>query len=114
MADNNGNKQKPRNPKGGGPRKPDDNFDWSKIIRMVFGWGAVIVAAVILMQVFRSGTENYVEIPFAEYERLIDESDKITNAQITKSDLNDYFFRADLNSVFITFPCKKEVIVFRK
>ena len=98
MADNNGNKQKPRNPKGGGPRKPDDNFDWSKIIRMVFGWGAVIVAAVILMQVFRSGTENYVEIPFAEYERLIDESDKITNAQITKSDLNDYFFRADLNS----------------
>ena len=98
MADKDGNKQKPRNPKGGGPGKQDDNFDWSKIIRMVFGWGAVIVAAVILMQVFRSGTENYVEIPFAEYERLIDESDKITNAQITKSDLNDYFFRADLNS----------------
>ncbi|MBT8387553.1 MAG: ATP-dependent zinc metalloprotease FtsH, partial [Ignavibacteria bacterium] len=65
---------------------------------MVFGWGAVIVAAVILMQVFRSGTENYVEIPFAEYERLINESDKITKAQITKSDLNDYFFRADLTS----------------
>ncbi len=98
MADSDGNKQKPRNPKGGGPGKPDDNFDWSKIIRMVFGWGAVIVAAVILMQVFRSGTENYVEIPFAEYERLINESDKITNAQITKSDLNDYFFRADLTS----------------
>jgi len=98
MADNDSNKQKPRNPKGGGPGKPDDNFDWSKIIRMVFGWGAVIVAAVILMQVFRSGTENYVEIPFAEYERLINESDKITNAQITKSDLNDYSFRADLTS----------------
>ena len=86
MSDNDGNRQKPRNPKGGGPGKPDDNFDWSKIIRMVFGWGAVIVAAVILMQVFRSGTENYVEIPFAEYERLINESDKITKAQITKSD----------------------------
>ncbi len=43
MADNDGNKKKPRNPKGGGPGKPDDNFDWSKIIRMVFGWGAVIV-----------------------------------------------------------------------
>ncbi len=65
---------------------------------MVFGWGAVIVAAVILMQVFRSGYENYVEIPFAEYERFINETEKITNAQITKSDLNDYFFRADLTS----------------
>jgi len=98
MADKDGNKNNPRNSKGGGPGKPDDNFDWSKIIRMVFGWGAVIVAAVILMQVFRSGTENYVEIPFAEYERLIEESEKITSAQITKSDLNDYFFRADLTS----------------
>ncbi len=98
MADNDGNKQKPRNSKGGGPGKPDDNFDWSKIIRMVFGWGAVIVAAVILMQVFRSGYENYVDIPFAEYERLLNETGKITSAQITKSDLNDYFFRADLTS----------------
>ncbi len=70
MADNDSNKQKPRKPKGSGSNKPDDNFDWSKIIRMVFGWGAVIVAAVILMQVFRSGYENYVEIPFAEYERF--------------------------------------------
>ena len=98
MADNDGKKQKPRNSKGGGPNKPDDNFDWSKIIRMVFGWGAVIVAAVILMQVFRAGNENYVEIPFAEYERLLNETGKITSAQITKSDLNDYFFRADLTS----------------
>ena len=42
MADNNNdNKQFPKNSKGnGGPNKPDDNFDWSKIIRMVFGWGA--------------------------------------------------------------------------
>jgi cell division protease FtsH len=65
---------------------------------MVFGWGAVVVAAVILMQVFRAGNENYVEIPFAEYERLLNETGKITSAQITKSDLNDYFFRADLTS----------------
>ena len=65
---------------------------------MVFGWGAVIVAAVILMQVFRSGTENYVEIPFGEYEKLLNETGKITSAQIIKSDLNDYVFRADLTS----------------
>ena len=30
MADKDGNKQNQRNPKGGGPGKQDDNFDWSK------------------------------------------------------------------------------------
>ena len=40
---------------------------------MVFGWGAVIVAAVIVMQVFRTSQENYVEIPFAEYRKLLNE-----------------------------------------
>jgi cell division protease FtsH len=97
MADNNDEKKPPRNPKGQGPNKPDD-FDWSKVLRMVFGWGAVIVAAVIVMQVFRTSQETYVDIPFAEYKRLINETDKIKEATITKSDINDYFFRADLTS----------------
>jgi len=54
MADNNENKKPPKSPKGSGPNRPDDNFDWSKVLRMVFGWGAVIVAAIIVMQVFRT------------------------------------------------------------
>jgi cell division protease FtsH len=98
MSDNFGKKQPPRNPKGGGPNKPDDNFDWSKILRMVFGWGAVIVAAVIVMQVFRAGQESYIEISFAEYKRILTETDKITEATITKSDINDYYFKAELSS----------------
>ncbi|MCX8105838.1 MAG: ATP-dependent zinc metalloprotease FtsH [Ignavibacterium album] len=78
--------------------KPDDNFDWSKIIRMVFGWGAVIVAAVIIMQLFRTGSENYTEISFGEYEKLLNQPGKIVSAKITKKDINDYFFNAELNS----------------
>jgi len=96
MADSNGERNNPKPPKGGGgPNKPDDNFDWSKVIRLVFGWGAVIVAAVIVMQVFRTGTENYVEIPYNQYEKLLNE-DKIKEANITKSDINDYYFKAEL------------------
>ena len=98
MSDKNDGKQSPKGSKGKGPNRPDDNFDWSKVVRMVLGWGAVIFAAVIVMQVFRTGQENYVEIPFAEYRRLLNETDKIKDATITKSDVNDYYFRADLTS----------------
>ncbi len=95
MADNNRPSPKPPKNNGGGPNKPDDNFDWSKIIRMVFGWGAVVAAAVIVMQLFRTGTVNYVDIPYNQYEKLLSE-DKIVKATITKSDINDYYFKADL------------------
>ena len=100
MAENNNdNKQMPKPPKGGngGPNKPDDNFDWSKVIRLVFGWGAVIVAAVIVMQLFKNDSGNYVEISFNQYEKILNE-DNIIKAHITKSDVNDYYFKADLKS----------------
>lgn len=99
MPDNNRkNENIPGGPKGGGSKKPDDNFDWSKIIRMVFGWGAVIVAAVIVMQMVRTGQDNNVEIPFDAYENLLNNTDKIAEAKITKSDVNDYYFTSKLTS----------------
>lgn len=101
MTENNKNKnnqpKKPGNKTPGGSNKPDDNFDWSKVIRMVFGWGAVVVAAVIVMQLVRTGESNYLEIPFPEYKQLLN-SEKIEKAVITKSDINDYYFKADLRS----------------
>ena len=102
MADNNSNQDnKPSSSKPpkftGGPKKPDDNFDWSKIIRLVFGWGAVIVAAVIIMQVFRTNNTNYIDVPFNQYEKLLNDG-SITKATITKSDVNDYYFKAELDT----------------
>ena len=97
MSENNNNQKKPGIKPPGGQKKPDDNFDWSKVIRMVFGWGAVVVAAVIIMQLVRTGETNYVEIHFKEYKQLL-ESDKIETAVITKSDINDYYFKAVLRS----------------
>jgi cell division protease FtsH len=102
MAENNNNGNgtgKKTNPpsKGGGPNKPEDNFDWSKIIKLVFGWGAVVVAAVIVMQLMKTGTTNYVDVQYNQYERLLDQ-DKIASAKIIKSDVNDYYFKADLKS----------------
>ncbi len=92
---NNGNKPSQKQPKGNGPNKPDDNFDWSKIIRLVFGWGAVVVAAVIVMQLFKTNTTNYTEISYNQYEKLLNEA-KIEKASIVKSDINDYTFKGTL------------------
>lgn len=98
MSENRNEKNQPQKPsKEPDSNKPNDNFDWSKIIRLVFGWGAVVVAAVIVMQVFRTGTPNYIDIPYNEYELLIN-TGKIKEATITKSDINDYFFKAELES----------------
>ncbi len=97
MADNSENKPSSKGPKGGGPNRPDDNFDWSRIIRMVFGWGAVIVAAVIIMQLFKTSSVNYVDIHYQQYEKLLNDDD-ILKATITKSDVNDYTFKGTLKA----------------
>ncbi|MCE1189430.1 MAG: ATP-dependent zinc metalloprotease FtsH [Ignavibacteria bacterium] len=86
-----------KGPLNNNDNKNDDNFDWSKIIRMVFGWGAVIIAVVIIMQMLKTGNNNYVEISFNEYTRMLQE-DKFGKATITKSDINDYYFKGELKA----------------
>jgi len=90
------NQNKPKKPFGGGPQKPDGDFDWSKIIRTVFSWGAVIIAAVIIMQFMRSGTTGAVEITFDIYEKFLD-ADKIKEVKVVKSDINDYRLEGQLS-----------------
>ena len=75
--------------------KPDGDFDWSRIIKTVFSWGAVIIAAVIIMQLMKTGTTNPVKIPYDLYEKLLNEN-MIIKATILKSDVNDYTFEGEL------------------
>lgn len=91
------NKDKNKLPFRKDDNRNDDNFDWSRIIRMVFGWGAVIVAAVIIMQMVRTGNQNYVDVSYQKYLELV-QNDKIGKAIITKADLNDYYFKGDLKA----------------
>lgn len=112
--DNNKDKNNNKAPKGGGegPNRPDNNFDWTKVIRLVFGWGAVIVAAVIVMQVFRTGSADYTEIPYGDYEHILAEN-LIAKATVVKSDINDYYFKAELTSPK-TFTIKGREITTRE
>jgi cell division protease FtsH len=82
---------------GGGPQKPDGDFDWWKVIKTVMSWGAVIIAAVIVMQFMRTGNSGAMEVTFDVYEKLLNE-DKILEAKVVKSDINDYTFEGTLKS----------------
>ncbi|MCX7876530.1 MAG: ATP-dependent zinc metalloprotease FtsH [Melioribacteraceae bacterium] len=87
MEENNSNNQKQR--KNFNPQKPDGDFDWGKIIKTVFSWGAVIIAAVIVMQLMRGGVSSTVDITFNQYKQFLNEG-KINDVKIIKSDINDY------------------------
>jgi cell division protease FtsH len=96
MADNSGNRpslKRPRKP-GEGPN-PNGEFDWSKIIRSVFSWGAVIVLAVIVLQFLRTGSSSATEITYDVYENLLHE-DKILEAKVIKTDASDFSFEGTL------------------
>ena len=95
MADENNNPQENNKKKGlGSPQKPDGDFDWGKIIKTVFSWGAVIVAAVIIMTFMQKSTGT-VEVTYDMYENFLN-SDKIAEAKIFKTDVNDYRFEGVL------------------
>ncbi len=88
-------KEKKNFPKGDGPNKPGNDFDWGKIIKSVFSWGLVIIAAVILMQFWRSDTAGAMEVDYDTYKHLLN-ADKITSARVIKTDVNDYKFEGKL------------------
>jgi len=97
MSDNKNDKKAPPNKKGSGPQKPDGDFDWSKILRTVFSWGAVIIAAVIVMQFLNSGQSGITEVGYNIYKNLL-KADKITEIDVIKSDVNDYSLKATLKN----------------
>ena len=73
------------------PKKPDGEFDWSKVIKSVLSWGAVVIAAVIVMQFMQEGNNTGMEITYDQYETYIN-GDKIGEAKILKDESNNYIF----------------------
>lgn len=89
--------QRPPNPKKkGGGSDPNGDFDWGKIIRSIFSWGAVVIVAVIIMQYYQSGTTGSKEIPFNLYEKFLNDG-LITEANIAVKSENDYTLEGTLS-----------------
>lgn len=89
--------------------KPDENFDWNKIIRVVFGWGVVIIAAVIAMQLFKGETVKYVEIPYYQYVKILNDS-LIKSAEVNITDSKVHTFQAELREKVNVGIAEKKVL----
>ncbi len=101
MSDKKEEKKKPqkKNPFSGGgdSKKPDGEFDWSKVIKSVLSWGVVVIAAVVVMQLMNEGNNGVMELTFDQYEQLIN-SDKISEAKVLKDEGNNYIFEGTLKT----------------
>ncbi|MBU1299080.1 MAG: ATP-dependent zinc metalloprotease FtsH [Bacteroidetes bacterium] len=77
------------------PRK-DDNFNWSKVSRVLLSWFAILVGVYIVMTILKTtGTQEY-EVDYTIYTSLLTEG-RIKEATVKKSDFNNYTFHGILN-----------------
>ncbi len=93
MSDNQNKKDFQK--KKGSPQGSNDDFDWSKILKTVFSWGAVIIAAVIVMQFMNSSRASFVEVGYNTYKNLL-LADKVEKIDVIKTDVNNYSLEVTL------------------
>ncbi len=93
MSDNQNKKDFQK--KKGSPQGSNDDFDWSKILKTVFSWGAVIIAAVIVMQFMNSSRASFVEVGYNTYKNLL-YADKVEKIDVIKTDVNNYSLEVTL------------------
>jgi len=87
----------PRSPKKSPKPFREDDFNWNKVGRMIAGWLGILLAVYLIMLAFKQTEETEYEISFTTYQKLLTEG-KIAEAQIKKSDFNNYDFHGTLKN----------------
>jgi len=87
----------PRPPKKNPKQFREEDFNWNKVGRMVAGWLGILLAVYLIMLAFKQTEETEYEVTFTTYQKLLSEG-KISEAQIKKSDFNNYDFHGTLKN----------------
>ena len=66
--------------------RPDDDFNWNRVLKVVLSWSAIILVVFLVMSIFKNSDTSEIEITYTEYLELL-HSDLILEATIKKSDL---------------------------
>lgn len=75
--------------------RPDDDFNWNKVLKVVLSWSAIILLVFLVMTLFRGTEGNEVEITYTEYQEFLAHN-LIAEATIKKSELMNYDFHGKL------------------
>ncbi len=93
--DEKGNEDNGQNGNGSNSKNEPD-FDWSKILKPIFSWGAIILIFIIAFHFMNNSKDEPSEIPYYQYLQLLEEG-KIIKAKIIKTDINDYVLEGELS-----------------
>jgi len=75
--------------------RPDDDFNWNKVLKVVLSWSAIILLVFLVMTLFKGAEGNEVEVTYTEYLVFL-QNNEIAEATIRKSDLSNYDFHGVL------------------
>jgi len=77
-------------------QRPDDDFNWNRVLKVVLSWSAVILVVFLVMSLFKESDSTEMEVTYTEYQALM-ESGSIEEATVRKSDLMNYDFHGVLS-----------------
>ncbi len=86
---------RPGKKRPGQQMRPDDDFNWNKVLKVVLSWSAIILLVFLVMTIFKGTEGTEAEITYTEYLAYLHAND-IIEAQIRKSELTNYDFHGVL------------------
>ena len=90
--------QRPTRPRRSGQgTRPDDDFNWNKVLKVILSWSAIILVVFLVMTFFKGTEGGEVEVTYTEYQHLLT-SNFIQSATIRKSELTNYDFHGTLKT----------------
>ncbi|MBX2990584.1 MAG: ATP-dependent zinc metalloprotease FtsH [Bacteroidetes bacterium] len=101
--------QRPAKKRPGQQFRPDDDFNWNRVLKVVLSWSAIIVLVFVMMQMFKGPEGAEQEITYTEYQAYLQAND-IAEATIKKSDLANYDFHGKLRERKRVMRGGKEVV----
>ena len=75
--------------------RPDDEFNWNRVLKVVLSWSAIILLVFLVMTLFKGAEGNEVEITYTEYQDLL-QKNLIAEGTVRKTDLSNFDFHGVL------------------
>ncbi len=86
---------RPGKKRPGQPLRPDDDFNWNKVLKVVLSWSAIILLVFLVMTLFKGTEGTEQEVTYTEYQVFL-QANEIAEATIKKSELTNYDFHGKL------------------